>query len=759
MKDNTVIPERPAIKKSLLQLRLDNKTIQLRSGIDREVITFSGDTPEDIIISSIPLLNGKNTVKEIVEKSSFSEKQIIRLINMFKKADLLEDNELQEKDFPCPAFKEINFLKNFEDYPEKLKDKISRTSLAVINEGKIGEITLELLKNAGFYPEVTDFNDREKLSSADFIVVSSDFISPHLLKKVNIFCIKNKIPWIKGGEFQGYNYGTVGPTFVPEKTACYNCYHMRMKSNLQYYEDYIKYEEYLEKEKNPHSYPCPESFKNILAGFTVMETINFLLKLQSPLTEGKIYRFNFQTSTGETENILPLPTCEACGAKTHLFLSTLMGNNKNNNVIKGNMEILQGSTAGIITSLKEIIPSEDEPPIFRYKAKIVRAERLGGQEVLIFSSGAGVTQEEAKKSAIGEALERYCSSFYEQGGFIWCNYKLLKKEAVSPEDFGLFSKNQYKKPGFSYEPFRKDTDLYWVRAYSLKDKKDRFIPACMAYLFYKYSPGEGFITPLTSNGLAAGPSPGKALLSGIYECIERDAFMLFWLKGLRVPAIKTDEIKDKNFLSRYEKFLNLPGYEYTAFDITTDIDIPSVAVFCRAKTSAGAILCVGAASREDPYEALGKAIMEALQNIPYIKYLIKTNSEWKYVEDFSNIQTFHDHALLYTKRPDLLENLKFLNPANYRTLPEKSAESATELERCTKKLFKRGYDILFKNITTVDVAGGGITVVRVIIPGLLSINPGRYSFLGGKRLKKYKKAKSDFPGIGGKYNPYPHPFP
>jgi len=43
---------------------------------------------------------------------------------------------------------------------------------------------------------------------------------------------------------------------------------------------------------------------------------------------------------------------------------------------------------------------------------------------------------------VGEALERYCSSFYEPGGFIWCNYKFLKKEAIMPEDFALFSGSQ-----------------------------------------------------------------------------------------------------------------------------------------------------------------------------------------------------------------------------------------------------------------------------------------------------------------------------
>ena len=46
-----------------------------------------------------------------------------------------------------------------------------------------------------------------------------------------------------------------------------------------------------------------------------------------------------------------------------------------------------------------------------------------------------------------------------------------------------------------------------------------------------HSPQE-FLVPITSNGLAAGPTLADAVLSAIYEVLERDAILIAWLNRL-----------------------------------------------------------------------------------------------------------------------------------------------------------------------------------------------------------------------------------
>ena len=53
------------------------------------------------------------------------------------------------------------------------------------------------------------------------------------------------------------------------------------------------------------------------------------------------------------------------------------------------------------------------------------------------------------------------------------------------------------------------------------------------------SPAE-FIFPITSNGLAAGPTLAEAVLRAAFEVLERDATMIAWLNQL--PCTRVDPL-------------------------------------------------------------------------------------------------------------------------------------------------------------------------------------------------------------------------
>jgi ribosomal protein S12 methylthiotransferase accessory factor len=48
----------------------------------------------------------------------------------------------------------------------------------------------------------------------------------------------------------------------------------------------------------------------------------------------------------------------------------------------------------------------------------------------------------------------------------------------------------------------------------------------------------------------------------------------------------------------------------------------------------------------------------------------------------------------------------------------------------------RGYEILYTDVTTPDVALTGISVVRVTIPGLVPNFPAAFPFLGRRRIQQ-----------------------
>lgn len=73
---------------------------------------------------------------------------------------------------------------------------------------------------------------------------------------------------------------------------------------------------------------------------------------------------------------------------------------------------------------------------------------------------------------------------------------------------------------------------------------------------------------------------------------------------------------------------------------------------------------------------------------------------------------------------------------------------------------RRGYNVLFKDLTTIDARQGGFYCFRVVIPQLLPlIGAYPYYLLGGERLysvpKKLGYETNDFEHL----NQLPHPFP
>ena len=65
------------------------------------------------------------------------------------------------------------------------------------------------------------------------------------------------------------------------------------------------------------------------------------------------------------------------------------------------------------------------------------------------------------------------------------------------------------------------------------------IPASLVYLAIPPTAREDAFTPATSNGLAAGPTLDYAILHGLYECIERDAFLITWMARLPHPRFSS----------------------------------------------------------------------------------------------------------------------------------------------------------------------------------------------------------------------------
>jgi ribosomal protein S12 methylthiotransferase accessory factor len=270
---------------------------------------------------------------------------------------------------------------------------------------------------------------------------------------------------------------------------------------------------------------------------------------------------------------------------------------------------------------------------------------------------------------------------------------------------------------------------------------------------------EEWITVTSSTGMAGHTDLYSAILSGLYENIERDSFVLTWMQLLDAPKILiTPEIKD--FIN--DKYPN--NYEFHFLDVTYDIEVPSVFGFCFGVADFGPFVAVGSATRSTYAEALIKVTTEIGQAISYFRYLLGEMQDWKPSDDFNEIMNFEEHSLFYLKRPDLWHIFDMWRHKEATQTIDFSARRITpapeEIKRITKILKEKKYNVLVKNLTTPDVQQAGFFSVRVMVPQLLEMS-GAYQFYfnGGNRLFEVPEKLGYAVRSYEQLNPYPHPFP
>lgn len=389
------------------------------------------------------------------------------------------------------------------------------------------------------------------------------------------------------------------------------------------------------------------------------------------------------------------------------------------------------------------------------------------------SGSASTDLAAALAAVVGESVERYAMVHFNRDAMVLASYRDVAADAISPEQARLYAEHQVgsgnRSPRLGF--FRDDTPIRWVWAHSLTHQRPKLVPASLVYLDYRPEAGatdEVDIGRNSSGGLAAGATLEEALLSGVLEEIERDAFTLTWWHR-RTPrriVLADDDPLSKMLRRRFHS--DHPKVDLRFYDLEVELGISVVLATLNRPSDFGHAICVGAAARLDPRAALTKAAVEVGQTFPFLRYLMANKPDLQPAADYSNINSFEKHCLLYIQRPELVEPaMTFLETAPEVALEDlenrSTGRALGDFERCVRRLGDRGFEVLAVDITTPDVRRAGLFVVRVLVPGLAQLH-GNHAmpFLGVERLHKLPE-QLDWPSQGwdpaSSPNPYPHPFP
>lgn len=353
----------------------------------------------------------------------------------------------------------------------------------------------------------------------------------------------------------------------------------------------------------------------------------------------------------------------------------------------------------------------------------------------------------AEFKAIMEALERWASGVVPQQELVKSSMQALGPRALDPRGVVAYAGWQYRRDDFPCVPFSSQREYFWKEVSVFPGESKRFLP--VECLYYPIA-GSLAPTPYTfanSSGIAAGFSFEGALVGGIYEAIERDAFMAAWLNRVSMPRMRNSTLPEGE-RARVARFAQL-GYDFHVVNLTLDL-APVVLAIAVHHTKRPALV-LGAASNLDLQAATAKAISEVERQL---HWELRDQERGRIITDEKEVRGVADHMALYASRENLLK-AEFLWQGPEVPYPGNAPiEKKHELEVLLEAFKSRGVQFVAADLTPPSLKEHGVWVARSIPLGLIPISFG-YGMepMGVPRIQKVAGKMKGWEG-----KPFTHPF-
>jgi ribosomal protein S12 methylthiotransferase accessory factor len=419
---------------------------------------------------------------------------------------------------------------------------------------------------------------------------------------------------------------------------------------------------------------------------------------------------------------------------------------------------------GVVHTLAETLAAPDEMRLVTIGCELADGLRTIGSPLESYTGSEHWDRDTAEAAAIGEALERYSGSYVPEERLVVASAEELGPDAVDPERFALFSAVQHAAPAFPFRPFRRDTVVSWVDGFGVPGGEHAYLPGQLVYMpWRRRAPDEARIGHATSSGLACGATLEEAVLNGLLELVERDAFMLVWHNRLSLPLLDWSSDAELTRLDR--RYFAPSGLRYAAVDLSVFLGVPTVLGVVHGAAGRLGALGVGAASAPTVAVAWRKALAEAFSVQRWVRDVALEEPE-RLGRPAAEIRTFDGHTLYYAGE-ERARLAGFLDASVERRdtaeiAPLEGDDVLALIEAVVRRLADRGISAYAVDVTSPDVAAGGLHVVHVLAPELCQLDVVEGArFLGGTRMYEAAHAAGLVPRplTPADLNPDPHPFP
>ncbi len=391
-----------------------------------------------------------------------------------------------------------------------------------------------------------------------------------------------------------------------------------------------------------------------------------------------------------------------------------------------------------------------------------------------YTHGDSFDLDEAIAKAIGEFLERFSLLIYREKDLTRASLKELKNRGrklyLGAEDLSVFSDKQ--KTQNSRFRFDHESNFLWTEAKSLFDNRPYLIPAQL--IFWNYVTGhQNWLEPIlresNTNGAGGHYTFIQAALSGLYELIQRDGFLIYWLNSQAPPQIDLETIEYeplKRFIDECQRL----RFEVHFYNTTSDLNVPSCICTVFDHSGIGPKISMGGGCEMDWDKMLLRAVAEAFGVYHWLRQR-KDRGE-KYLSLDKSYKPFQDDTFEQSNRLSLWGNEKMFDHFQFflqgemqsveelKKKYQKFLSSEEELNYLIEKFKARGkdYEVFCYQANHEILKDLNYFSVKVIVPALVPLYLREVlAPLGAKRLKEVPEKLGFKPAR--EWNPWPHPFP
>lgn len=403
-------------------------------------------------------------------------------------------------------------------------------------------------------------------------------------------------------------------------------------------------------------------------------------------------------------------------------------------------EWLVGSKFGLVEGVHLWYPERGGPQVYLGTATVTDVDALRDDGVGVPDGGGkGSTPREALRSAVGEAVERYCLFWPDEGRIERATHAALDADRTVV-DLDAVDVMTRRVEGIG-RPLDAEAELSWTHGTNLLTGDRAWLPAQLVWSRTGPLADEPRYVPGTTSGAAAGPDLREAVVGGLTELVERDALVRTWLGGSPPRRVDLDAVPDLR--ARAEALLPTDRFEVHVLALESQVDLPVYGVALVRERDAYPKFVFGSAAGFDPRSTILDAFVEVGQGW---RRACELGAERDPASvDPGEIRDLEDNVVLYG-RPEAFEQVAFL-VAGEATDLRRSAVADDELAGCLARLRAADCTPVAVDVTTPDVAAAGIRVVQTLVPQLVPLCPPSV-------------VPADHPRVDADDPPdAPHPFP